>query len=66
MEPRFGEVSRGLAAPFPLDEVLTSHALGGEASAQSPWMYRELVGDGVSAALAGGQQATSQRSHAFR
>ena len=43
-----------MVAAFPLNEVLTSHALGDEASLQRPRMHRELVGDGVRTALAGG------------
>jgi hypothetical protein len=65
MRPRFGEVSRCLGATFPLDQVLTSHAFGGQASLQRSWMHRELVRDGIDAALAGGEQSPGQLCHAF-
>ena len=65
MQPRFGEVSRGLGAAFPVDEVLTSHALDGQMTLQRPWVHRELVGDCLDAALAGGQQPAGQLCHPF-
>ena len=34
-----------------VDHVVTAHALGGKLSLQSPRMQRELVGDGLGAAL---------------
>ena len=64
MQPGFGEVSRRQGPPFPFDQVLTSHALGGQPSLQRPWMHRELVRDGINAALAGGQQPAGQLCHA--
>jgi hypothetical protein len=56
MQLRFGEESRRQGPPFAFDQVLTSHALGGQPSLQRPWMYRELVCDGINAALAGRQE----------
>ena len=64
MQPGFGEVPRRQGPPFPLDQVLTSQALGGQPSLQRPWMHRELVRDGINAALAGGQQPAGQLFHA--
>jgi hypothetical protein len=64
VQPGFGEVSRRQGPPFPLDQVLTSHALGGQPSLQRPWMHRELVRDGINASLAGGQQPPGQLCHA--
>jgi hypothetical protein len=55
MQPRFREISRRLLAALPFDEFLASHAFGSQASLQGPWMHRELVADGLHAALAGGQ-----------
>ena len=48
-----------------VNDVVTAHALGGKLSLQSPRMQRELVGDGVGAALTGGQQPPGQFGHAF-
>jgi hypothetical protein len=55
MQSGLGKVPRDLVAAFSFDEVLASHALGGKASLQRPRMYRELVSDGLGAALAGRQ-----------
>ena len=51
---------------FPIDQVLTSHAFGGQVPLQRPWMHRKLIRDGVDAALAGGQQSACQLRHAVR
>jgi len=55
MQSGFGEVSRGQGAAFPVDEVLTSDALHDQLTLQRPRVHRELVGDCLDAALAGGQ-----------
>ena len=65
MQSRLGEVARRLRSALTVDDVVTAHALGGKLSLQSPRMHRELVGDGLGAALAGGQQPPGQFGHAF-
>jgi hypothetical protein len=65
MKPRFSEVSRRLVAAL-FDEVLASHAFGGQASLQRPRMQRQLVSNGVHTALPGGQESAGQLGHPFR
>ena len=63
MQPRFGEVAGGLGAAFAVDDVLTPHTLVGQPPLQRPRMHREFVGDGLGAALPGGQRPTRQLGH---
>ncbi len=56
MQARLGEVAGGLGPAFPVDDVLTPHAFVDQSSLQRPRVQGELVGDGVGAALPGGQQ----------
>src|ERR1700722_18098933 len=65
MQPRVSKVPRCLVAALPVDQVLASHTLGGQASLEHSRMHGELVGDRISAALAGGQQPPGQLHHPF-
>src|SRR6476660_1034440 len=64
MQSRHRAVTRRMRSALAVDDVVTAHAFGSKLSLQSPRMQRELVGDGVGAALTGRQQPPGQFGHA--
>ena len=65
MQPRFSEILRGLVAALALDEILTSHAFGGQTPLQCARMQRQLIADGFHAALPRRQESSGQLGHTF-
>ena len=60
MQARLGEVAGGLGSAFPVDDVLTPHAFVDQSPLQRPRVQGEFLGDGVDAALPGGQQPSGE------